>query len=73
VKIEVEVLWIVTPCNVVVGHNLSENFSATIFIVKMEAILHGVTTQRTPTWNLQNVLIDIHIKIFFFLLKGRTL
>jgi len=60
VKIQVEVLWVVTPFGVVVGHQPSEELSASIFRVKMDAawsserwyptaILHGVTIQKTLT------------------------
>jgi hypothetical protein len=60
VKIQVQVFWVVTPCNVVVGNNVSEVHAAYIFTVKIEATrslvttlpchkLHGVTTQKTWT------------------------
>jgi hypothetical protein len=38
----VDVFWIVTPCNVVVGHQLWKRWYPT-------ATLHGVTTQKTST------------------------
>jgi hypothetical protein len=60
VKIQVEVLWVVTPFGVVVGHQPSEELSASIFRVKMDAawsserwyptaILNSVTTRNTST------------------------
>jgi len=43
VEIQVVVFWVVTPCSVVVGYQLSEDLVASIFI------LRGVTIQKTST------------------------
>jgi len=51
VKIQVDVLWVMTPCSFRLDTNVSEELFA-----DLTAILHGVTTQKTWTWILQNLV-----------------
>jgi len=44
----VEVCWIVTPCSVVVGYQRSRGPCW----LCVHLTLHGVTTQKTSTWNI---------------------
>jgi hypothetical protein len=43
-KIQVEVFWVVMPCSVVAGHNVSEDIAGSIFRVKVYVFL---TDKRT--------------------------
>jgi hypothetical protein len=43
VKFQVEVFWVVTPCSLRWDTDVSDDLAA----LKMEAKLHGVTTQKT--------------------------
>jgi len=50
VKFQVEVFWILTPCSVVVKHQLSGNLRW-----YPTTTLHGVTTQKTSSWTFTTV------------------
>jgi hypothetical protein len=49
-RIKMVVLCVVMPCNDVVRNKVSEHHAASIFRVKIEASLHGVSTQKAMTY-----------------------
>jgi expansin (peptidoglycan-binding protein) len=55
VKIQVEVFWIVAPCSVAVGYNISEDLS-----LKMEAAKSS--NHLYPTAKLE---LNLTLKVFF--------
>jgi hypothetical protein len=65
VKIRIGIFWVVIPCNEVDGFNISEAYTAAIFLSVLkveatyayEALVHGLMTQKNILlWHLHPLL-----------------
>jgi hypothetical protein len=60
VKIQVEVFWVVTLCNVVVGYQHSKE-PCSLCLQLPIAALHGITTQKTSACTL--IIFNVEHKL----------